>query len=185
MEITGVELFDLYGDGTLVIKTNVDTEDKSLRYTWYVSENRELFYKGKYQEKPFTAIQLKHQGTYTVKAFVMDGSKNKAEFLAKFSANKHTSPKLPRPIPQVTPSVTHLSGAFWQFSVDAQLEKDAEIAWYVYQEKKPAPIARLPYTRDKEAIYQFEIPGNYAVKVFIVQLGEKKCFLGSLFTVTL
>lgn len=185
MEITGVELFDLYGDGTLVIKTNVDQEDETLRYAWYISESKELIYKGKYQNKPFTAIQLKHLGSYTVKAFVMDGNGNKAEFLTKFAANKRTSPKLPHPIPQVTPSVTHISGAFWQFSVDANLEKNARIAWYVYQEGQPNPIAKLPYASDKEAIYQFEKPGNYAVKVFIVQHGEKKSFLGSLFTVTL
>lgn len=185
MEITGVELFDLYGDGTLVIKTNVDKEDENLRYAWYISENKELIYKGKYQSKPFTALQLKHLGSYTIKAFVMDGDKNKAEFLTKFRATKRTSPKLPQPIPQVTPSATRISGAFWQFSIDAALEKDAKIAWYVYQANQPNPIARLPYARDKEVIYQFENPGNYAVKVFIIQHGEKKSFLGSTFAVTL
>lgn len=185
MEITGVELFDLYGDGTLVIKTNVDKEDENLRYAWYVSENKELIYKGKYQSKPFTALQLKHLGSYTIKAFVMDGDKNKAEFLTKFRATKRTSPKLPQPIPQVTPSVAHISGVFWQFSVEAALEKDAKLAWYVYQENNPNPIAKLPYAKDKQTIYQFENPGNYTVKVFIVQNGEKKSFLSSLFTVTL
>ena len=185
MEITGIELFDLYGDGTLVIKTNVDQEEDGLRYAWYVSENKELIYKGKYQSNPFTAIQLKHLGSYNVKAFVMDGSNNKAELLVKFRATKRTSPKLPRAIPQVTPSATHISGAFWQFSIDTALEKDAKISWYVYQENQPNPIAKLPYARDKEVIYQFENSGNYAVKVFIVQQGEKKSFLGSTFSVTL
>ena len=49
--------------------------------------------------------------------------------------------------------------------------RDAKPAWYVYQERS--------------TIYQFETPGNYTVKVFIVQNGRKKSFLGSPFTVSL
>ena len=46
MNITGLDLFDLYGDGTLVMKTAVDGADASTRYTWYVKQNGKTVYKG-------------------------------------------------------------------------------------------------------------------------------------------
>ena len=39
MKIVSLDLFDLFGDGTLVMKTNVDEPDSAFRYAWYIKEN--------------------------------------------------------------------------------------------------------------------------------------------------
>lgn len=186
MNITGLDLFDLYGDGTLVMKTAVDGADASTRYTWYVKQNGKTVYKGAYQRDPFTAVQLEHLGTYVVKAFVRDGEGSKQEFEATFSATKRTSPKLAQAEAfSVTPVASHVSGGFWQFSVEESFEPESKFAWYIYQEGVSDPMVKLPYNNESKAFYKFEAPGRYYVKAFVMQDGRKQSASSNVFEVTL
>ena len=187
MNITGLDLFDLYGDGTLVMKTAVENVDLSARYAWYVKQNGKTVYKGSYQRDPFTAVQLEHLGTYVVKAFVRDGEGNKQEFESSFSATKRTSPKLALAEAEafVTPVATHVSGGFWQFSVEESFEPESKFAWYIYQEGVSAPIVKMPYSHESKAFYKFETAGRYYVKAFVMQDGRKQSASSDVFTVTL
>ena len=125
MKILSVDVFDLYGDGTLVFKTNVDTpEDKSVQYTWYVKKGDRTIYKGPYGTKPFMAYNIKDLGYYHITAFALNnyiGQKDKYETL--FTADRETSPMLfelkkksaPEPVSSHTgrpPKVTHVAGRF-------------------------------------------------------------------------
>lgn len=186
MNITGLDLFDLYGDGTLVMKTAVDGADASTRYTWYVKQNGKTVYKGAYQRDPFTAVQLEHLGTYVVKAFVRDGEGSKQEFEATFSATKRTSPKLAQAEAfSVTPVASHVSGGFWQFSVEESFEPESKFAWYIYQEGVNDPIVKMPYNHEPKAFYKFETAGRYYVKAFVMQDGRKQSASSNVFEVTL
>lgn len=188
MNITGLDLFDLYGDGTLVMKTSVDDADPSARYTWYVKLRGQTIYKGSYQRNPFTAIQLEHLGTYTVKAFVRDGEGNKKEYEATFSATRRTSPQLAQAEADafsVTPVVSHVSGGFWQFSVEESFDPESKFAWYIYQEDVSDPIVKMPYSNEAKTVYKFETAGRYYVKAFVIQNGNKQSASSDVFTVTL
>ena len=188
IKITGLDLFDLYGDGTLVMKTAVDGADASTRYTWYVKQNGKTVYKGAYQRDPFTAVQLEHLGTYVVKAFVRDGEGNKQEFEATFSATRRTSPKLVQSKVNtfsVTPVVSHISGSFWQFSVEENFDPESRFAWYIYQKDISDPIVKMPYSNKSKTIYKFETAGLYYVKAFVIQSGNKQSASSDMFTVTL
>lgn len=186
MNITGLDLFDLYGDGTLVMKTAVEGADASTRYAWYVKQNSKTVYKGSYQRNPFTAVQLKHLGTYVVKAFVRDGEGNKQEFEATFSATRRTSPKLAQAEAfSVTPVASHVSGGFWQFSVEESFEPESKFAWYIYQEGVSDPMVKMPYSNESKAIYKFETAGRYYFKAFVIQAGNKQSANSEVFTVTL
>lgn len=188
MNITGLDLFDLYGDGTLVMKTAVDGADASTRYTWYVKQNGKTVYKGAYQRDPFTAVQLEHLGTYVVKAFVRDGEGNKQEFEATFSATRRTSPKLAQAEAEafsVTPVASHVSGGFWQLSVEESFEPESKFAWYIYQEGAIEPMVKMPYSHESKMIYKFETAGRYYFKAFVIQDGNKQSASSEVFTVVI
>lgn len=188
MNITGLDLFDLYGDGTLVMKTAVENVDLSARYAWYVKQNGKTVYKGSYQRDPFTAVQLEHLGTYVVKAFVRDGEGNKQELEATFSATKRTSPKLAQADEisfSLTPVASHISGGFWQFSLEESFPPESKFAWYIYQDGVSDPMVKIPYSHESKAFYKFETAGRYYVKAFVVQAGNKQSANSEVFTVTL
>lgn len=188
MNITGLDLFDLYDDGTLVMKTAVEGADAATRYAWYVKQNGKTVYKGSYQRNPFTAVHLEHLGTYTVKAFVRDGEGNKQEYEATFSATKRTSPQLAQADAEafsVTPVASHVSGGFWQFSVEESFPPESKFAWYIYQEGVSDPMVKLPYSNEPKTIHKFETASRYYVKAFVMQDGRKQSASSDVFEVTL
>lgn len=187
MEIIRLDLFDLYGDGTLVMKTEVDEPDPSLRYAWYVKAYGQKIYETHYQRNPFTAAQLQHLGSYVVKAFVRDGEGNKVTLEKTFTANKYTSPQLALTDTSftVTPVATQISGAFWQFTAEGTFGENTRFAWYVYQEGADTPIEKIPYSKDPSTVYQFTAPGRYYVKAFVIQDGVKQSASCVPFTVTM
>ncbi len=182
-----MDLFDLYGDGTLVMKTLVDTPDPSLRYAWYVKLYGQKIYESRYQRNPFTAAKLSHLGNYVVKAFVRDGEGNKVTWEEIFTANKRTSPQLALLDDTdftVIPVISNISGAFWQFSVEGSFAEDTKFAWYIYQEGQDDPMEKIPYSKDSNTIYQFKAPGNYYAKAFVIQEGVKRSAFSDMFTVS-
>lgn len=188
VEIIGLDLFDLYGDGTLVMKTLVDKPDPSLRYAWYVKLCGQKIFESHYQRNPFTAVRLSHLGNYLIKAFVRDGEGNKVTQEETFIANKRTSPQLALLDDtdfMVTPVISNISGAFWQFSVDGSFAEDTKFAWYIYQEGQDAPMEKIPYSKSSNTIYQFKAPGNYYAKAFVIQEGVKRSGTSDPFVVML
>ncbi|MDD3164311.1 MAG: PKD domain-containing protein [Oscillospiraceae bacterium] len=178
MEIKEIELFDLYGNGTLVMKTNVDAPTSAMRYAWYVKKDSKLIMKGVYQKEPFTACQLESRGLYTVKAFVRNGKEEKVEQTATFRATAKTSPALASAAQQtpsltLTPKYEQISGAFWQFRAEGAFPENAEFAWYLFREGEEQPVHREMYPSAPEYTHKFEEPGRYHVKVF-VKLGAQK-----------
>ena len=187
MEITSLELFDLYGNGTLVMKTNVDEPDPSLRYAWYVKTGGSNIHKGSYQRNSFTAVQLNQLGTYVVKAFVRDGNGQTVTMEQEFHATKRTSPTLLASHKKslvITPVVSHVSGPFWQFSIVENFEH-AKYAWYVYQEGSLEPVFKAPYDTENYMIHKFEAPGSYFIKAFVMQDGIKRSARSQVVTVSL
>ena len=85
----------------------------------------------------------------------------------------------------MTPVATQISGAFWQFTAEGTFGENTRFAWYVYQEGADAPIGKLSYVKDPNAVYQFTAPGRYCVKAFVIQDGVKRSALSEPFTVTL
>lgn len=187
MKIVALDLFDLYGNGTLVMRTVVDQPSTALRYTWYIKKNGKNIYKGHYQRNPYMAFQLEHLGTYTVKAYVWEGKGEAMSFEADFTANKRTSPELAKTIEQnrfqITPVVTHISGAFWEFSLEEDFGEDAQFAWYVYQADNPEPVSKQMYSSESRMVHQFEQPGNYYVKAFVIKDDVKCSACSQVFTV--
>lgn len=187
MKIVSLDLFDLFGDGTLVMKTNVDEPDSAFRYAWYIKEDGKNIYKGHYQRNPYAAFQLKRLGSYSVKAYVRDGNGETVTAEAEFTATKKTSPQLAQPQKvqfTVTPSVSHVSGAFWQFSIAENFD-NAKYAWYVYQEGSLEPVFKTPYDTESYMIHKFETPGSYFIKAFVIQDGVKRSARSQVFTVSL
>lgn len=171
MNITKLEVFDLYGDGTLVLKTNVDKEANSLRYAWYVQKDKKTLYKSEYQDKPFLGYRISIPGKYKIKAFVRDIlNKEKTQIEIEFLVNRKTSPLLMEEVKKLPsslqPVASQMYGEFWRFSVSGDLPQEAEYAWYVYQQGESKPVFRGKYSTVAEYIYKFETPGLYRVKLF-------------------
>lgn len=175
MEIREIEVFDIFGDGTLAIKTNVDEPSDDLRYAWYVSREQQLLFKSSYQRKPYTGYRADLPGTYVIKAFVRNGAQERVEQVVRFTANKTTSPLLAgqfEPV-EIVPVVEHVSGPFWQVRLGGDFAEGKEFAWYVYAEGEDEPLSREDYGYKGEYIYKFSQPGTYRIKAFVRQDGQK------------
>ena len=175
MKIREIEVFDIFGDGTLAIKTNVDDPIDDLRYAWYISKEQQLLYKSNYQRKPYTGYKADLPGTYVIKAFVRISAQDRMEQVVRFTVNKTTSPLLAgqfEPL-EITPMIEHVSGPFWKVWLRGDFAKETEFAWYVYAENKDEPLFRTDYSHKGECIYKFNHPGTYRIKAFVRQDGQK------------
>ena len=186
MKIRDVDVFDLYGDGTLVIKTNVEDAGEGVRYAWYVKQGKRNVFKGTYQAKPFMSYDIPAIGTYVVKAFVKNQAGEKAEKEVTFNANRRTSPLLvsAASLPlEGAPEIEHISGPFYRMSLRQNLPESARYAWYIYRKDEKEPFARQMYSESSEYVFAFQNPGEYYVKVFVTLDNAKSSLKSDLFKV--
>ena len=187
MKIKEVDLFDLYGNGTLVMKTKVDNESSGIRFCWYVKEKGNVIYKGTFQRNSFSSFQLPHVGKYTIKAFVKDALGEKDEMEVEFVANKSTSPDLDLGTisenTDIFPLVEHVSGGFWHFCVEGEVSQGSKYAWYVYMKDIEEPIECIMYSSSASYMYKFNSSGTYYVKLFVITNGVKKSIASDYFKV--
>lgn len=188
MKIRELELFDLFGDGTLVMKTNMDAEYENLGYAWYVEHKGKVIYKGQYQVKPFTAFQLPHLGDFKVKAFVRQKDGERVILEQTFRADHKTSPKLAESEEQVSfrvnPTAKHISGSFWQFDQEGELPENAKFAWYIYRNGEAEPITKVMYTPESRYIHNFEESGVFHAMLFVLVGNVKRSAVTEDFSVS-
>lgn len=187
MNILALDVLDLFGDGTLVMKTTVDQPGEAVRYAWYVKERGRNIGKSHYQASPYMGFRLEHLGRYVIKAFVRDEQGQVITAEAEFAATKKTSPQLSQVKKakfQVTPVISHVSGPFWKFSVSESFDGDTKYAWYVFREGEDQPFMKKLYESDSNTIHKFETPGNYYVKAFVIHNGVKCSANSEVFTVS-
>jgi len=178
MKIKEIEAFDLYGDGTLVLKTNVEGKKNGLEYAWYIKRDGKLIFKSSYQLKDFIAFNIDKSGKYVIKAFVLENKSNKISEEIEISIDSTTSPKLVKKQLSlmgidIVPVVEFISGPFWKMSVSGKFPKSSKFAWYIYKKGKKEPIFKQNYSLNNEYIHKFEEKGEYKAKVFAV-LDENK-----------
>lgn len=172
MNIVFNDAFDIYGDGTLVLRIIPDEYNEDFRYAWYVKLNNKIIHEVKYQKKPFASVKLKKYGEYTIKAFIMDKNKQKDIQEITFICNENTSPDLNKFA--ITPVVKCVSGAFWEFSVKEKYEEKAKYAWYIYKDGEKEPILKLNYSYDPSFIHEFKENGTYYIKAYVIK-NDIKC----------
>lgn len=187
MIIQDIEVFDLYQDGTLVLKTNaVDVSDKC-QYAWYVKWKGKTVFKSKYVDVPFIACQIKAWGEYSITGYVLDTkTKEKVQREVSFTADIKTSPGLQpgyQEIRDLQPVVQHISGPFWKFSVSKEPEGQVEYAWFIYKRGQSAPWFKQMYSSRPHFEYQFKEPGDYRVKLFALAGEAKNSVFSEWFTV--
>jgi len=178
MEIREIEAFDLYGDGTLVLKTNVEGKKSELKYAWYIKKDGKFIFKSQYQLKNFIAFNIDKSGKYIIKAFVLENKENKIFKEIEILINSTTSPKLIEKELSamginIIPVVEFISGPFWKMKVSGKFPKNSKFAWYIYKRGQKEPIFKQDYSLNNEYIYKFEQKGEYKVKAFIVFNGNK------------
>jgi hypothetical protein len=182
MEIKEVEVFDLYGNGTLVLKTNVAEPTDDLRYCWYVRQGNKTIWKGAYQRKPFAAASVEMPGDYTIRAYVRDGEGNKVEMEVPFSADRVNSPLLVDAT-AVHAKASNISGPFWKLELVEEPGEGAEYAWYLYQEGEEQPVHKGEYSDRSDYVHRFEEPGTYRAKLFVRVNKQRRTALTDWFTV--
>ena len=188
MKIGKIEAFDLYGDGTVVLKTNMAEGGSDLRFAWYIMRDQRTIFKSPYQKQPYRSWKLYQYGKYTIKAFVKNGQGEKVRKETAFTFNRRTSPKLKNQADKLlheSPVIEKISGPFYRMYVGETLSKDAKYAWYIYQVGAKEPIVRQMYTNSSEYIHAFRESGEYYVKVFVMLDGAKESVKSEPFQVKL
>ena len=186
MKIREIEAFDLYGDGTLVIKTNMEEEEEGLRYAWHIMQNRRTIFKIPYQVRPYAVWHIPQRNSYFVKAFVKNAAGERIQEVITFTADRHTSPKLEAPEEKLLtepPVVENISGPFYKLYLRQTFPENAQYAWYVYRVGDETPVSRQMYTNAAEYIYAFQEPGEYYVKAFILLNGIKDSVKSEILTI--
>jgi len=177
MNIKEIEVFDLYEDGTLVIKTKMKEKNEKLKYAWYIKRGNETIFKSKYQSQEFMAFNIDRSGQYAVKAFVIDDKLNKVSKEVKISIDYNTSPKLVKKelskLININVNIQFLNKLLWKINIYGQFPKDSKFAWYIYKKGKDTPIYKQMYSKDLEYTYEFVKKGQYKLKLFIVSKENK------------
>jgi len=178
MNIKEIEVFDLYEDGTLVIKTNMEEKNEKLKYAWYIRKDEETIFKSKYQNQEFMAFNIDKSGLYAVKAFVIDDKLNKISKETKILIDYSTSPKLiekelSKINVNVNVNIQFLNKLSWKINIYGQFPKSSKFAWYIYKRGKSEPIYKQMYSDKLEYIYEFAEKGQYKLKLFIISNGNK------------
>ena len=183
MEILEVTCFALKNNGTLLIKTEMETPDDSYRYCFYISYGSQTIYKSPYNAKSFLVYQADQLGKYTIKAFVRnaDGSE-KTSLSVDYVLTAENAAILAEKEPPVSISVVAepVQDRLFAFSAKGSLPNQAQYAWYVYQEGESEPIFRGSYSGSPATLYEFPENGNYYVKLFVKQGSEKNTFKSDL-----
>lgn len=197
MEIKLVDFFDLYGDGTLVLRTIVDTPEKDVLYAWDVEKEKTRIHKGEFSPKPFMAVKVTEPGSYLIRSYVFDQMKKEKIIYEKYcELDRNTSPQLiagkkrnaagqTEPDTTTKPVVTHIAGPFWMANVAEQYPEDATFSWYLYTDGSTKPFEKQGFSRDQEFVYRFRNPGNYRVKLTVLVKGEKLVSMSDSFHVSL
>ena len=177
MKIIEVEVFDLRGDGTIVLKTRMEDASDHMRYAWYVYHKNHLLFRSKYNNKPFMEYTITSLGTYRVKAFVLD-KKTQEKIVEDVTVtfDKKTSPHLFKTAEKEKkwfPIAERLEGNVWKFSVNGSLPGQADFAWYVYEKGEKEPVFKGKYSTVSEYLYTFTFSGVYKAKCFC-RLGREK-----------
>lgn len=185
--INNIEVFDVNGDGTLIIKTNLNDTYENAKFAWYISYNGHTIYKGAYQRNPYMSYKIESLGKYTIKSFVKtDTDKINEEIV--FEANKLTSPQLAIATTtsniKIKPIAEKVSDGFWRFDVETPVSDDATYAWYIYRSNNEQPYFKQMYTKYSEYIHNFKESGTYYAKLFVISGGIKKSVKTETFTVS-
>lgn len=185
MRINEIEVFDLFGDGTLVLKTNTDEESKTARYAWYVYYQGRLIHKTPYQAKSFLGVKVEKLGRYTVKAFVKDEDE-KIKDEIEVVLNRTTSPVLAnnnKTVTLITIIVEKVTSNIMRFDVQGDFDENTTFAWYIYSEGNDEPICKQMYAKTSEYFHTFNTTGKYYAKVFALSNTEKRSVKSDVFSI--
>lgn len=184
MEIKLFDSFDLYGNGTLVLRTVMDPMDENFLFSWDVQLGDQTLYRGDYSSKPFTALKVDRFGHYLIRSYVLDRkTKEKMIHERYFDLNQKTSPDLKsarkeRPNQQEEdgtekPTVINIGGPFWLMRPSVKYPEEAKYSWYIYRYGSSKPFEKQSYSTDRDYVCRFQESGNYYVKLSVL-VGEKK-----------
>jgi len=178
MTIKEIEAFDLYKDGTLMIKTNVEEKNEKLKYAWRIKKDKKKIFESNYQKQEFIIFNVDKSGEYIVEAFVIDDKLNKISKEKKISICYYTSPKLvEKELLEIKFSVSvniqFLNRLLWKINIYGQFPKNFKFAWYIYKKGKDAPIYRQMYSENLDYTHEFNEKGQYKLKLFVILNGNK------------
>lgn len=184
--INNIEVFDVNGDGTLIIKTNLNDTYENAKFAWYISYNGHTIYKSAYQKNPYMSYKVENLGKYMIKSFVKTETEKVQEEVI-FDATRSTSPKLVTETKAektaIVPIAENINRGFWRFDIREPLSDGTTYAWYLFKENDETPYFKQMYTNYSEYIHSFKESGNYFAKLFVISNGIKKSVKTDVFTV--
>lgn len=179
MVIEEINCFALRGDGTLLIKAEIDEICQNHRFSFYITDEQGETYKSPYQEKSYFMHQVEALGSYRIKVFVKDITDDKKVTASiDYVLNEKRAWKLRKETPLATAQVTlelldGIKPPQLLSRVKGELPENAEVCWYFYHGKETETEYRSPYQKDRSILYQPKECGSYTAKLFIRTAGEK------------
>ena len=179
MTIEEINCFALRGDGTLLIKTEMDEVRAENLYCFYITDRQGKTFKAPYAKESFLLHQVEELGTYQIKAFVKDSvTGEKVISSLNYVLDGKKAWKLRKESQLASAQVTlelleGLKPPSLLFKVKGELPKDTEICWYVYHDSETETEYRSPYQKERSFLYQAKGRGRYMGKAFLRNEEEK------------
>ena len=70
MTIKYIDAFDLYKNGSIVLRTVADKQDGNYRYSWYIKQGNKIIFKSNYTADAFMLHKVDQPGTYEIIFFL-------------------------------------------------------------------------------------------------------------------
>jgi len=178
MKIEEVSCFALKGDGTLLIKINMDKPDDSYRYCFYIYKGSETLFKSPYDRKSFLMYKVDEFGKYQIKAFVRNANgSEKDSMVIPYVVNKDNARELAGDVIEVIPNATielkKYENNMIIANVTGEFSDEVQYAWYVYYNTDKEPVFKSKYSIEASLSYIAKKKGNYLMKLFVKDNGKK------------
>ena len=170
MEIEAVHCNAINGDGTLLLKVDVDEPEKPFQYCFYIYKGSETLFKSAYKPESWLEYKAEEFGKYQIKAFVRDRETKaavsrvvpyvlKEKYAWKLAESKKKEPPITGmlgvELERISPGVFRAGTAL----------TCRRYAWRVFQEGKETPEFSRDFSPDPVLVYAALHSGCYRVEL--------------------
>lgn len=177
MQIEAVHCNALNGDGTLLLKTDVDEPERPLQYCFYLYKGSETICKTPYDQKSWMEHKVEALGKYQIKAFVRDTETGqtiskvvpyvlKEKYAQKLAQALNTGPlpdgKIDVRLQQLSPGVLWAKAGRWC----------DRCAWRVFREGTEKAEFERGFSKSPVLVYAALATGRYRVELTAEAFGK-------------
>ncbi len=178
MQIKAVHCNAINGDGTLLLKVDIDEPEKPYRYCFYLYKGSETLFKSAYKPESWLEYRVEEFGKYQIKAFVRDPETRatvsqvvpyvlKEKYAWKLAESRKKEPQITG---MIGVELERLSPGVFRASTP---ESCTRYAWRVFREGEETAEFERDFSPDPILVYGVLKSGCYRAELTAEQPTER------------